>query len=160
MVTNLANKLVADFEAGKLSRRELVSRLMALGAALATLESTTKAQSPDAEKPPEPTFRATGLHHIAIDVTDIPRSRDFYEKHLGMRVTRGNDEALFMGAEGEFFLTLFKADKPQMNHYCYAIKNFDAADAVARLRAAGINPRETGGRVYFPDPDNIEVQIA
>ncbi|MDZ4659093.1 MAG: VOC family protein [Bythopirellula sp.] len=160
MNVNLADKIVADFENGKLSRRQLVARLMGLGAALAALENAANAQPIDAEKAIEPTFRATGLDHIALDVIDIPRSRDFYEQHLGMRVTRGDNEALFMGADGEFFLTLFRAEKPGLNHYCYGIKNFDAASAVASLRAAGINPRETGGRVYFPDPDGIEVQIA
>lgn len=160
MNISLADKLMEDFESGKLSRRQLVARLMGLGAAIATLENSVNAQSPDADKPKEPTFRATGLDHIALDVVDIPRSRDFYEKHLGMRVTRGDNEALFMGADGDFFLTLFRAEKPGLNHYCYGIKNFDAASAVASLRAAGINPRETGGRVYFPDPDGIEVQIA
>ena len=30
-----------------------------------------------------PTFQATGLHHIALDVTDVPRSNEFYGKHLG-----------------------------------------------------------------------------
>ncbi len=158
MNTNLAEKLVADFEAGKITRRQLVARLMGLGAAMAMTADNALAQEDTKSK--APTFQATGLHHIALDVTDVPRSRDFYAEHLGLRVTNGDDNALFMGADGEFFLTLFRADKPQLNHYCYGIKNFDTASAVAKLRAEGINPRETGGRVYFPDPDGIEVQVA
>ncbi len=162
MNLNLADKLVTDFEAGRLSRRQLVARLMGLGAALATLDNTAQGQEPTGESSvsAEPTFKATGLHHIALDVVDIPRSSDFYQKHLGMSVVRGNDDALFMGAEREFFLTLFRAEKPGLDHYCYGIENYDVADAVAKLRAAGINPRETSGRVYFPDPDGITVQIA
>ncbi len=161
MNLNLADKLVTDFEAGKLSRRQLVARLMGLGAALASLENFSHAQqSETAGKANEPTFRATGLHHIALDVTDIPRSRDFYEKHLGLRVTHGDDNALFMGADRNFFLTLFRAEKPALDHYCYGIDNYDVADAVVRLRQAGINPRQEGGRVYFPDPDGLTVQIA
>ena len=161
MNVNLADKLVTDFEAGKLSRRQLVARLMGLGAAIATLENSANAQAAEVEaKSKTPTFRATGLDHIALDVVDIPRSRDFYEKHLGMRVVRGDDNALFMGGERDFYLTLFRAEKPALNHYCYGITDFDVASAVAKLRAAGINPRQTGGRVYFPDPDGFEVQIA
>jgi catechol 2,3-dioxygenase-like lactoylglutathione lyase family enzyme len=90
----------------------------------------------------------------------VARSRDFYAKHLGLDVVRGDDNALFMGADREFFLTLFKAEKPGLNHYCYGIEDYEAAAAVAKLREAGINPRETQGRVYFPDPDGIEVQVA
>ncbi len=158
MKTSLTEKLVADFEAGKLSRRQLVARLMGLGAAMAVTADTALAQQET--KSEAPTFQATGLHHIALDVTDVPRSRDFYAQHLGLRVTNGDDKALFMGAGGGFVLALFRAEKPQLNHYCYGIKNFETASAVAKLRAAGINPRETGGRVYFPDPDGLEVQIA
>lgn len=158
MNPNLAEKLVADFEQGKLSRRQLAQRLIGLGAAMAVADIAT-AQEKQAESS-SPLFKAKGLHHIAIDVVDVPRSRDFYQKNLGMDVIRGDDNALFMGADREFFLTLFKAVKPGLNHYCYGIENFEAASAVAKLRAAGINPRETGGRVYFPDPDGIEVQIA
>jgi catechol 2,3-dioxygenase-like lactoylglutathione lyase family enzyme len=158
MNLDLGTKLLADFEAGKLSRRQLVARLMGLGAAMAAIE-TGRAQESAAEKP-GPLFKAKGLDHIALDVVDVPRSRDFYAKHLGLDVVRGDDNALFMGADREFFLTLFRAEKPGLNHYCYGIENYDAASAVARLREAGINPRETSGRVYFPDPDGIEVQVA
>lgn len=158
MNTDLGAKILADFEAGKLSRRQLVARLMGLGAAMAAVE-TVQAQQSSTEKS-EPLFRAKGLDHIALDVVDVPRSRDFYTKHLGLDVIRGNDDAMFMGADRDFFLTLFKSDKPGLNHYCYGIESYDAASAVAKLREAGINPRETSGRVYFPDPDGIEVQVA
>jgi catechol 2,3-dioxygenase-like lactoylglutathione lyase family enzyme len=163
MNTNLADNLVADFEAGKLSRRHLVARLMGLGAALAVVESTqgqTSAETDSKETSKEPTFRARGLDHIALDVVDVPRSRDFYAKHLGLNVVRGDDNALFMGADREFFLTLFKAEKAQLNHYCYGIDNYDVASAVAKLREAGLNPRQESGRVYFPDPDGLTVQVA
>jgi catechol 2,3-dioxygenase-like lactoylglutathione lyase family enzyme len=158
MNLDLGTKLLADFEAGHLSRRQLVARLMGLGAAMAAME-TSRAQESTSEKP-GPLFKAKGLHHIALDVTDVSRSRDFYAKHLGLDVVRGDDDAMFMGVDREFFLTLFKADKPGLNHYCYGIENYDVASAVAKLREAGINPRETSGRVYFSDPDGIEVQVA
>jgi catechol 2,3-dioxygenase-like lactoylglutathione lyase family enzyme len=160
MNVNLAEKLVTEFEQGKLSRRQLAQRLLGLGAALAMLETSALAQGSDKTESNEPLFKAKGLDHIALDVVDVPRSRDFYQKYLGMDVVRGDDNALFMGGDREFFLTLFKAEKPGLNHYCYGIEDFDTASAVANLREAGINPRETSGRVYFPDPDGIEVQIA
>jgi catechol 2,3-dioxygenase-like lactoylglutathione lyase family enzyme len=166
MHTSFALKMVSDFERGRLSRRQLVTRLMGLGAAVATLDATAWGQQSEnsateqgAAAPAEPTFRATGLDHIALDVTDVPRSRDFYAKHLGLRVTRGDDNALFMGAERDFFLTLFRAEKPAMNHYCYAIRDFSPDDAMQKLKDAGLRPRREGGRVYFPDPDGLTVQV-
>ena len=110
MSNDLAVKLVRDFEQGRLSRRQLAARLMGLGAALATFRGTSWAQE-TAEKPADiakPTFQATGLDHIALDVTDLARSNEFYGKHLGLRVIRGDENASFLGADRDFFLTLFQ----------------------------------------------------
>jgi catechol 2,3-dioxygenase-like lactoylglutathione lyase family enzyme len=162
MQSDLAAKLIDDYEQGRLSRRQLVGRLLGLGAAMAMLEDFTRGQTAgqggaaDAE---QATFQATGLDHIALDVTDMARSREFYIKHLGLRVIRGDENALFLGADRDFFLTLFRADRPGLNHYCYAIKKYDPDDAFERLADAGLRPRRTGNRVYFPDPDGLTVQV-
>jgi len=168
MQSTLATKIVDQYERGRLSRRQLVARLMGLGAAMATLKGSAWAQEPASEagqgtgeRQTQPTFQATGLDHVALDVTDVPRSREFYQRHLGLRVIRGTgDDSSFLGADRDFFLTLFRSDDPGLNHYCYAIEQYDPQEAVQRLEAAGIKPRRTGGRVYFPDPDGITVQIA
>jgi catechol 2,3-dioxygenase-like lactoylglutathione lyase family enzyme len=171
MQNNFTDTIVDDFENGRISRRQLVARLMGMGAAMATIPASALAQQRQTEAAEPtgqgtavatvetPTFQATGLDHIALDVVDVPRSRDFYAKHLGLRVVRGNDDALFMGADRDFFLTLFRAERPQLNHYCYAIRNFDADDAVQKLSEASLRPRREGNRVYFPDPDGLTVQV-
>lgn len=160
MHSDLAVKLVNDFEQGRLSRRQLAARLMGLGAAMATLRGAAGGQEVATEKAAKPTFQATGLDHIALDVTDLKRSNEFYEKHLGLRVIRSDDNAAFLGADRDFFLTLFRADLPGLNHYCYAIDNYDADNAMERLAAADLRPRREGNRVYFPDPDGLTVQVA
>ena len=72
-------RLIEAVEQGRLGRREAVGRLVALAAAtFAGGHVTTRAEGGD------PTFRSVGLNHIALRVTDIPRSRDFYRKHLGL----------------------------------------------------------------------------
>jgi catechol 2,3-dioxygenase-like lactoylglutathione lyase family enzyme len=162
------DKIVDDFERGRLSRRQLVASLVGLGAATATLDGVRAQQSTESQDAEQEsnqqesngsTFQATGLDHIALDVTDVPRSREFYAKHLGLRVIRGDDRALFMGADRDFFLTLFRAERPRMHHYCYSIREFNADDAVQKLADAGLRPERTGNRVYFPDPDGLTVQI-
>ena len=167
MPNSLADKIVDDFQYGRLSRRQLVARLMGLGAAIATMKETDLRTRTASRRHSDgrrgaaaaPTFQATGLDHIALDVVDVPRSRDFYAKHLGLRVVRGDDNALFMGADRDFFLTLFRAERPQLNHYCYSIRDFNADDAVQKIGDAGLRPRREGNRVYFPDPDDLTVQV-
>jgi catechol 2,3-dioxygenase-like lactoylglutathione lyase family enzyme len=177
----LAGRIVDEFEQGQITRRQLAARLMGLGAAMATLggdavaqqagqiavppagQGSSRSGEPGAAQPPpaaEPTFQATGLDHIALDVADVPRSRDFYVTHLGLRVIRGDDNALFLGQGRDFFLTLFRRERAGLNHYCYSIPRYEPAAAFERAAAAGLRPRREGGRMYFPDPDGITVQIA
>ncbi len=47
-----------------------------------------------------------------------------------------------------------------MDHYCYSIVNYDVKDAAGKLRKQKIEPRITSNRIYFPDPDGLEVQLA
>ncbi len=156
MQPDLADEIVEEFERGKLSRRQLASRLMGLGATLVVME-----EAAGANQAKEGTFRATGLDHVALNVRDVARSRDFYIKHLGMDVIRdGGEDDCFLGSGKTMFLTLFRGDKPGMNHYSYAIDDFDPNRAEEKLKAAGLKVRRESGRIYFEDPDGIEVQVS
>ena len=55
------------------------------------------------------TFQATGLNHVALNVTSVPKSRDWYIKHLSLKVIRdGGEDNCFLGGGDDFFLTLVK----------------------------------------------------
>jgi catechol 2,3-dioxygenase-like lactoylglutathione lyase family enzyme len=161
MQTEIAEALVEDFERGLLSRRQLASRLLGLGAALSVMTRAAEARAGQGQGE-RPTFEATGIDHVALNVKSVPASRDFYVKHLGLKVIReSGDDNCFLGSSGDdFFLTLFKGDHPGLNHYCYAIRGYDAASAEEKLKAAGLKPRREGNRIYFPDLDGITVQVA
>ena len=154
MRSDLADRLVADYEQGRLSRRELATRLMGLGAALAAAPAAA------ATARRASTFTSTGIDHVALTVTDVARSRDFYRQHLGLEVVREGQNNCFMGRGDGFFLALFQGDEPRMNHYCHAIEDYDPDRVVRALRDAGIEPRREGDRVYFDDPDGLEVQVS
>jgi catechol 2,3-dioxygenase-like lactoylglutathione lyase family enzyme len=158
MNPDFAESLVQDFERGLLSRRQLISRLIGLGAALA---ATGRAPGVLAAQADTPTFQAVGLNHVAIDVHSVPKSRDFYIKHLGLKVTRdGGEDNCFLGAGDNFCLTLFHGEKPGLNHYCYSIRDYNVERAEEKLKAAELKPRKEGNRIYFPDIDGITVQVA
>ena len=149
--------MVQAFENGQLSRRELVIRLGAVCAAWAGL--TRPAAAKEDAVASNSTFEAVGLNHIALRVTDIPRSREFYKKHLGMTVRRESEENCFMDC-GRHWIAMFRDDEPRMDHYCYSIRKYEAADAVDRAKKAGLKPHRKANRVYFPDPDGLTVQVA
>ncbi len=162
--------IVSEYDSGRISRRALVARLTALGAMMAGLpalgaarqEQQAQMPPPPADQPdasqPQSTFQATGLVHIALSVTDVQRSREWYVKHLGLTVSSENRGSAFLDC-GENFVALFRAETPGMHHFSFAWPEYDVAVAEGRLKTAGLEPRREGNRIYFPDPDGIVVQV-
>ncbi len=154
MNSEIAN-LVSQYESGKLTRRQLVA---GLGTLVAVLGGGQALIAQDGAKTAS-TFEGVGLNHLALNVPDIARSRDFYIKHLGLTVSRQSANNFFLTC-GKNFVALFRNDKPGMNHYCYAVKDFDVNVAKKKLEDEGFKPRVEGQRIYFPDPDGLEVQLS
>jgi catechol-2,3-dioxygenase len=142
-------QMLTDYEQGRISRRRLLNAFTAV-AALATAATDRGS-----------TFRGVALNHVAIRVTNIQRSRDFYQKLLGLPVLHEAEDNCFLGL-GNNFLTLFKNEKPGLDHYCVAIQNFNADAVMEELNRQGLKPRRPSGsdRIYFPDPDGLEVQLS
>lgn len=148
----LIERLLNQYEAGGLTRRQLVQGLAGLG--LGAASGATRAQlTPN-------TFGAVGLNHIALNVTDIPRAREFYVRHLGLEVTSESAGTCFLRCGESNFVALFRGDKPGLSHYCYSIPGYTVEKAAEALRGVGIEPRIRGQRIYFDDADGLEVQLA
>ncbi len=148
-------RLVDQFEAGRLNRRQLVA---GLGTLVAALSTSNRAQADEGES----TFEGVELNHIALRVTDVLRSREFYKKHLGLKVVRDGGERNCFLTCGNNFVALFHGEEARMDHYCYSIKDYDVNKAEEKLKAQNIEPRVVrgAGRIYFPDPDGLTVQLA
>jgi predicted enzyme related to lactoylglutathione lyase len=154
------NCLIDHFTQGRINRRQMVSGLLALAASAAGVRTVFGEDNGGGGTVEDaPPFHATMLDHIALRVTDVPRSRDFYRDLLGMTVTRESAGSCFLSFD-RGFLALFRADAPSMDHSCYAVRDYDVREAEEKLRAAGLTPRVTGDRIYFPDPDGLVVQFA
>lgn len=145
---NRISILLARYERGELRRRDLV-------AALATLALA----SSDARAASESTFQGVEVNHVALNVSDVTRSRDFYQKHLGLPVVEQSSTNCFLGLNDNF-LALFQGSSPGMNHYCIGIEDYQVERVTAELERQGLNPSRRQNRVYFHDPDGIEVQLS
>lgn len=146
-------KMVEAFEKGRLSRRELAAHLTALAVAVAAAPRMGAEEAGS-------TFEATGLDHIALRVTDVAHSRDFYIRHLGLTVSSDNSPANCFLNCGDNFVALFRGSEPGLDHFSFALDDYTAEGAVARLEAAGLAPKRRSDRVYFDDPDGIELQVS
>lgn len=150
----IVEKFVDAFTMGRMSRRELIAAMSGLVVAAATGRSL-----PAHGDPAGPTFTPLGLNHLALNVTDVARSRDFYIKHFGMTVASESPNNCFLNFEGGF-LALFQGSEARMDHFCLSVRDYDVNACAAKLREHGIEPRITGDRIYFPDPDLLTVQLA
>lgn len=146
----IIEKAIRDYETGRVSRRELVAGICALFAASASKTAAREASS---------TFRAVNFNHVALAVTDIQHSRDFYVRHFGMKPSREDSSSCFLNF-GEHFLALFRRSNSGLEHYCYGVEGYEVEDAAQKLKAEGIEPEVRGSRIYFQDPDGLTVQLA
>ncbi len=148
MQQTIANML-SDYERGIVSRRQLIGALAAMASAASKGSAANS------------TFQGVGLNHIAIRVTNVHRSRDFYQKHFGLPVLHEAEDNCFLGL-GKNFLTLFRNEKPGLDHFCIAIEGFKIDPVMEELKRQGFQARRPAGtdRVYFPDPDGLEVQLS
>lgn len=145
-------RILDDYRDGRLERRSAIRQLGLCFAALLSTGGSIRAA--------EPGFRAAGLNHLALRVTDVAHSRDFYIKHFGLEVLRDNAPTnCFLGC-GENFVALFRAKTAGMDHFCLTVEDYDPARALRELKSMGLESHRVEDRVYFKDPDGLEGQVS
>jgi catechol 2,3-dioxygenase-like lactoylglutathione lyase family enzyme len=145
---NQISNLLAHYETGQLNRRDLIFGLAALAAT-----PKTSAQSPSSLKGLE-------INHVALNVTDVQRSRDFYQALFDLPVLDESPTACFLGLGEGNFLSMFQGN-PGLNHYCIGIGDYETDSVIEELRRQGLEPRQRDGvgGPYFDDPDGLVVQL-
>jgi catechol 2,3-dioxygenase-like lactoylglutathione lyase family enzyme len=122
--------------------------------------------APEAGGAGEPAlFRATGMHHVNVRVSNMEKSTAFYRKILGDVVrTQGNPpQPRFQAGETAFGLYYPVAGKsPDVDHFSVLVEPFDAAAAVKKLQAMGANAKlaADGTLNEFYDPQGIRLQVS
>ena len=144
--------LLARYESGQISRRELLGGL----AAMAMTPSMAAAQPAIGT--------AESINHVTVFVRDVGKSVDFYQRLFGTQLLTRQDPGVNLQV-GSSFLGIYPAENgaPGINHLCFGLKNFDADVVVSKLAASGVrgNIRLRGDtkELYFTDADNVRVQL-
>ena len=119
--------------------------------------------------------------HIGLNVSDLDRSRKFYEEVFGFKtVGESREDArrfAFLGLDDKLVLTLwqqaegrFERRHPGLHHLSFQVATIqEVHKAAQKLRALntpliydGIVPHAEGaqsGGLYFEDPDGIRLEI-
>jgi catechol 2,3-dioxygenase-like lactoylglutathione lyase family enzyme len=107
-----------------------------------------------------PSFDGTDVNHVALRVSDVARSRDFYITAFGATVMDETPTACFLQVGEHDFIALFVTDDPHIEHFCITVPDYDADEAEERLRTSGLDVIRREDRVFFRDPDGLLVQIS
>ena len=119
------------------------------------------------------------IHHVAIIVSDYPRSRSFYVEKLGFEVVRENyrperDDWKLDLRLGDCELEIFGVKNPPervtnpeargLRHLAFRVENMD--EAVAWLNGLGIetepvrwDPYTNRRMTFFRDPDGLPLEL-
>src|SRR5207253_6503737 len=149
----IIDKLLRDFERGRMSRRQLVQSL-ALAAS-----ATGAAAASDAKG-----FKAVTVNHISYQVADYAKTRDFYADLFGMKVSHDDGRQAYL-AFGDTFLLPRNARNggttPRVDHIAYTIDNCDKNAVEAELKRRDLEPRpDTENSFHVKDPDGFDLQIS
>jgi catechol 2,3-dioxygenase-like lactoylglutathione lyase family enzyme len=121
------------------------------------------------------TAKIEGFHHVKFPVRDLGRSREWYERVLGLRVERefADDDGVVRGVGGDVdgvpvALRVHEtaaAGLAGFDPVCFAIADRAAAEAwIARLDELGVEhppmiEATTGWMVRVADPDGTEIRL-
>jgi len=110
---SLVARLLKDFEAGRMDRRQLIQSIAMAAAAIAAPALVRAEQAPVGAPPPnlvnQPPmqFKAVSVDHVSYQVADYARTRDYYVSLFGMQVTDDDHRSqcqLHFGDHGSFIL--------------------------------------------------------
>jgi catechol 2,3-dioxygenase-like lactoylglutathione lyase family enzyme len=151
-MNSVIEDLVTGFERGTLSRRQLVQGLTAVAAAGAALPAAAQTTP----------FSSTRIDHISIQVTDMKRSVEFYEKIFGLKIL-GEDKENEIVRMGVTKIIVSLHRKPPVgivDHFAIAIDNFNREAVTAELAKHGLKAEQNlDYGFYVRDPEGIPVQI-
>ena len=144
----IIEKMVRDFECGRVTRRQLAAALAAL---------VTGAQA----APKESGLRAVSLNHVTVRVPDVQRTSRFYQEFFGMPLKQHSAKTHILGVGNSFFGIEQKGDTAGLDHYDFGIAGFSADDVTAKLKARNLKLEPGGSKESFKfwDPDGFLVQL-
>jgi catechol 2,3-dioxygenase-like lactoylglutathione lyase family enzyme len=176
------SSLLQDFEAGKLTRRQLIQAL-ALGV-VAGPAALAAAQTP-AEKSsiPAPRSRASWktvcLDHVSYAVSDYRRSTAFYRDLMGWEILHDDGQkqcSMKIGDVGGIIVrnragyldAAGGATQPAItgviDHISWGVEPWDTAKVKAELEKRGLDPKpDMNGKFqsfHVHDPDGWDLQIS
>src|SRR5580765_295714 len=120
-------------------------------------------------------LKTHGVLHFSLPVTDLDRSRKFYEGLLGMKVVEQSPRMVFLQTGNDYLILAkgiesLKYDSPQSTpvHHAFKVKPEDFEPSIDELRKNGVEVFNIedrnqavlrGPQAYFLDPEGNKIEI-
>jgi len=144
--------LFGRYEAGALTRREMVQALLLLFGA-----------APVSAQTAGPALTATRIDHVSILVSDLERSRSYYEELFGAKARAQNNLVqLALGPASHITLAQNQDRKGTIDHVALTVEGLTIDQALAAAKRAKPDSNfhvESDGVTYFTDPDGTRLQL-
>lgn len=109
----------------------------------------------------------TAIHHVSLNVTDVPAAIDFYVNGLGLHQREDRPDFSFDGAwldVGTQQVHLIEAPAPDRlgQHFAVAVDDLDAAVAELRERGLDVGDPKPVGRArqaFLSDPSGNVIEL-
>ena len=148
----IISDLVSRFEKGSLSRRELVQGLTMLAASGTTASAAQEGID----------FKTANIDHVSIQVADLQRSVDFYQKMFGFSVI-SEDKPLGiirLGIDRSLVSLNHQSPAGIVDHFAIGVPRFTKESAARYAMQRGATPLDDPyAGLHVKDPDGINVQI-
>src|SRR5437016_10583599 len=148
---SIISNLLTRFEKGSLSRRELVQGLAILAAS-----GTAASAQQDID------FKTADIDHVSIQVADLQRSVDFYQKLFGFSVVSQDQRLGIIRLGNGRTLVSFNRQSPAgiVDHFAIGTPGFTKESAARYLTNHGMSPLDDPyAGLHVKDPDGVNVQI-
>ena len=149
---SIISDLLTRFEKGSLSRRELVQGLAMLAAS-----GTTAVAQEGID------FKTANVDHVSIQVADLQRSVDFYQKMFGFSVVSEDKPLGIIRLGTNRTLVSLNHQSPAgiVDHFAIGVPRYSRESAERYLTQRGARPEnDPYAGLHVKDPDGINVQIS
>jgi catechol 2,3-dioxygenase-like lactoylglutathione lyase family enzyme len=147
----MISNLLTRFEKGGLSRRDLVQGL----AMLAASGTAASAQQ-------EIDFKDATVDHVSIQVADLQRSVEFYQKMFGFSVVSQDQPHGIVRLGINRTLVSLNREPPAgvVDHFALGVPRFTKEAAARYVTQRGATPLDDPfAGLHIKDPDGVNVQI-
>jgi catechol 2,3-dioxygenase-like lactoylglutathione lyase family enzyme len=151
-MTKHIEDVLDQYENGAISRRMLITALVALGGTQAKADT--------------PLIRPAGIDHVQLNVSNVDKSVEFYSRLFGQKSQPVNRGAKLELGAGGMYLSLMPAGAKSIgiDHYCLRVDGYEAAAAEKKMAQEGVKIVDPGKGAnpltMITDADGIRVQIA